>query len=181
MMKFFESMNFPRAVILVSLVTSGVLGYFVNQRTARLDEIEAELKRVPGIVQDIQRLGIEVDQYMELAAGSGNVDVNDITSFIRITGASDLVGIGELEIIPSDKKVAADIVDNMYKIRPAQKNQRYTRSKIGNFLYKLESDNPRLKVTQLQLDPFKALKPGEIGNDEWKFEAMVTARSQVSK
>ncbi len=180
MSDFFRNMNFPRAVIVVSLLVSAVLGYFVKEKTDRLAEILVELERTPDLVREIQELGIEVDQYQELAKGSGDLDETDFTTFIRVTAADDLAGIGELEIIPSEKSPRSDIRDQMYKIRPAERSQKYSLSTLGNFLFMLEDNNPRLKVTHIKLDPFQNLKPGQVGNDQWKFEATVTARSQVA-
>ncbi len=179
MSDFFRNLNFPRAVILVSLVAAGVLGYLLVQRSARLEEIHSELRRAPQLAQEIQNLGIELDQYQQLAKGSNSLDTSDFSTFIRKTAATKLVGIGEVEVIPSERSPARDIVDKIYKIRPATKNQSYVRGKIGNFLYKLEADNPRLKVTDIQMTPADKIRPGEVGNDQWTFEASVTARAQV--
>lgn len=179
MIDFFRNLNFPRAVILVSLVASCVLGYLLAQRAARLDEIQSELRRTPQLVQEIQNLGIELDQYQQLAKGSNSLDTSDFSTFIRKTAATNVVGIGEVEVIPDERSPARDIVDKTYKIRPATRNQSYVRAKIGNFLYKLEADNPRLKVTDVQMTPAQKIRPGEVGDDRWTFEATVTARAQV--
>ena len=52
-MDFFTNMNVPRLVTLVSLIGSCVLGYFVYERTARLEEIHRETAQVPGLVKEI--------------------------------------------------------------------------------------------------------------------------------
>ena len=36
-----------------------------------------------------------------------------------------------------------------------------------------------MRVTKFDLTPFGKLKSGEVGNDEWSFEASITSRSQV--
>ena len=179
MKDFFGNMNFPRAVIIVSLLASAVLGYFVRERTDRLAQIHEELRRVPELVKSIQQLGITHTQYQEAAAGKAGVSDNDYDPYIRRIAADDLVGIGQVQIDPSKKK-SKDTEDRIYKIKPAQKNQKYYRAKIGNFLYKLETDSRRVKVTRFKLTPHKKLKPGDVGNDQWTFEATITSRMQIT-
>ncbi|HED66633.1 MAG TPA: hypothetical protein ENJ09_13885 [Planctomycetes bacterium] len=182
MKEFFQTMTLPRAVILCSLIASIVLGYFAQQKSSRLEEIQRELAQVPSIAKEIQRLGIEVQQYQELAQGSTTGADFDFSGYIRSIAADDtLVGIGQVSIDPITRTPSKDIEDKIYRIRPANQNQRYQRSRIGNFLYKLEADSRRVKVTSIKITPAeKNRRPGEIGSDEWTFEASITSRSQVS-
>jgi hypothetical protein len=179
---FFRHMNFPRAVILLSLMASAVLGYFVYEKKARLAEIERELALVrTKVAKEIQQMGIELAQYQELGTGSTTGAEFDFDPYIRSIAATEtLVEIGEVEISPTTKSPSKDVKDSIYKIKPFNKNKRLTRSRIGNFLYKLEADSRRVKVTSLKLTPFKKIKPGEVGEDVWTFEAAITSRSQVS-
>jgi len=178
---FFTNLSFPRAVILLSFIASGVLGYYVRRDTDRLDQIHRELRDVPGIVQEIQRLGIEVEQYRQLADANSTTKGADFdfTTYIRSIAADPLVGIGQVKVDPSTRSAAKDIIDRVYKIRPNNKNQRYGRQRIGNFLYKLEAESRRVRVTRFIMTPFDKIKPGDIGSDEWSFEAAITSRSQV--
>ncbi len=180
MIDFFRNMSFPRAVIVVSLLASCALGYFVREKTTRLAEIESELARVPDLVTDIQRLGVELTQYQEVANGDTVGADGDFDPYIRGIAASPFVGIGQLLVNPSQRNPAKDIEDRIYSIKPAQKTQKYHQSKIGNFLYKLEADSRRVKVTRFKLTPFKKVNPGEVGQDQWTFEITITSRSQVA-
>ena len=181
-MGFLRNMNFPRAVIFVSFTASAVLGYFVYEKRSRLAEIERELYEVEHtLAKEIQQMGIELAQYQELGTGSTTGAEFDFDPYIRSIAATEtLVEIGEVEISPLRKNPSKDVQDSIYKIKPFNKNKRLTRSRIGNFLYKLEADSRRVKVTSLKLTPFKKVKPGEVGEDVWTFEASITSRSQVS-
>jgi len=180
MLNFFRNMSFPRAVILVSLVASCVLGYFVREKTQRLDEVHSELKKVPALVTEIQQLGIELTQYQDIANTDNVGSDGDFDPYIRATGADPFVQIGQLSVSPSQRNPEKDIVDRIYTIKPAQKTQKYHQSKIGNFLYKLEADSRRVKVTRFKLTPFKKVNPGEVGSGQWTFEATITSRSRVA-
>ena len=57
--------------------------------------------------------------------------------------------------------------------------QRSRRASIANFLFTLEQDSRRVKVTSIRIDPFAKLKPGELGGDEWTFEAEITSRRKI--
>jgi len=180
MMGLFRNMTFPRGVILVSLVSSAVLGYFVWARGSRLDEIHQELRQVKTVCREIQELGVELDQLQRAKKREGLTEYqNDPETYIRSIGAHERVGIGQLDTTPSVKTPMRGVEDRIYRIRPANKTQRYSRSQIGNFLYQLEAESRRVRVTSLKLLPFKKLKAGEIGDDVWTFEAAITSRSQV--
>lgn len=177
MSDFFRQMNFPRAVILVSLLASVVMGWFVYEKTARLEEVHGELERVPAVVREIQRLGIELQQYEDISGPGTEADF-DYDPYIRSIAAAPRVGIGQVRIDPSQRDYSRDVEDRTYQIRLQNKTQKYHQSKIGNFLYKLESDNRRVKVTRLKLTPAETVRPGEIGRDSWTFEAAITERRQ---
>ena len=178
-MGLFRDMTFPRGVILVSLVASAVLGYFVWARGSRLEEIHEELREVKSVCRQIQELGVELDQLQRAKKREGLAAQNDPETYIRSIGTHERVGIGQIEITPSTKTPMRGVEDRIYKIRPANKSQRYSRSQIGNFLYQLEAESRRVRVTSVKLLPFKKLKAGEIGDDVWTFEAAITSRSQV--
>lgn len=179
MSDFFRNMTFPRLVVLFSLVASAVLGYFVWVKGERLEEVQRELARTPELVKEIQELGIELTNYQEVARGEilKGEDL-DFETYIRTIAADPRVEIGQLDLSPREQPQAGGIVDRVYTIKPDNPNQRYHRSRIGNFLYKLEAESRRVKVTRLALRPKGRLKPGELGDDLWSFEAEITMRTK---
>ncbi len=182
MKNFLRNMTFPRGVILVSLVASLGLGVLVFQRKTRLREIEGELLGVPNLVKEIQQLGIEYTNLKQIASGEiVRGEQLDIETYIRQQAADKMVEIGQVDITPSAPRAfTGGVEDRVFKIKPANTNQRYQRSRIGNFLYKLEADSRRVKVTNLKLTPAnKRLKSGEVGDDLWTFEAAITVRTKV--
>lgn len=174
------SLNFPRIVIIVALSLSGALGWLVYQRANRLEEIQTELKQVPNLVRDIQKLGIELNNYQEAASGEIlKGEDYDAETYIREIAADQAVNIGQVRTQPSTKSPYRDVEDHIYKIQPDTRNPRFTRSQIGNFLYKLEADSRRVRVTSLKLTPANKIKPGQIGDDIWTFDAAITTREKV--
>ena len=179
-MSFLRGMSFPRVVFIVSVLASAVLGWFVYQRTQRLRQVERELARVEEVIKEIQEDAIFLDKLMKIADGEVlKGDQDDPETYIRSVAAADRVSVGQVNTTVSKRSPERQIEDRIYTIKPANKNQRYHRSQIGNFLYKLESDSRRVKVTSLRITPFGKLKAGEIGNDEWVFETDITTRSKV--
>ena len=74
------------------------------------------------------------------------------------------------------------VVDKVYRIKSDARERSFQRPRIANFLYTLEFDSRRVKVTSLKLSPSnKRLKPGEIGDDLWTFEAALTVRSKTAE
>ena len=183
-MGFLHDMTFPRWVILTSLLASAVLGYYVYERSNRLEEIHRELDRTPGVVKRIQELGIQLNQLQEQRGGEalrGAGDQIDFETYIRSIAADPKVSVGQVRTSPTKRSPKSGYEDLMIKIVPANKDPRFTRSQIGNFLYKLESDSRRVKVTSLRLEPANRLKPGEIGDDEWTFDVTITVRSSIQQ
>ena len=176
---FFAHLNFPRAVILLCLTGSLVLGWFVFQRSRRLAEVQRELAQVPDLLRDIQTKAFRLDalqirQTTEKFKGQQNAE-----TYIRDIGAHDRAVMGQLDITPQIRPSLAGVEDRVYKIKPSVKTRDYDRSNIGNFLYMLEDNSHRVKVTSINLIPAKKIKPGEIGDDRWTFEAEVMSRSKL--
>ncbi len=185
MKAFFQGMNFPRLIILLSFLASSGLGWNVYDKQERLKEVQQNLKKVPEEVTKMQSLGIELEQYQDQVASSGATTAQDLPSQIRDTAADRLVGIGSLTITPMTPKVyRSKSKDVIYKITPKNKTQSYSRNSIANFLYKLEYENRRIKVTSFNIKPFTGKKssrpkPGEIFSaDRWTFEAEITFRTK---
>jgi len=179
-MGFLRTLNFPRGVIIVSLILSAGLGHLVHKRGRRLEEIQTELKLVPQLVREIQRLGIELNNYQD--GSSGEIlkgEDYDAETYIREIAADPNVSIGQVKTTPSKKSPYRDVEDHIYKIVPDSRNPRFNRSQIGNFLFKLESASRRVRVTSIKITPSSKAKAGEIGDDIWTFEAAITTREKV--
>ncbi len=181
MKSFFANLNFPRAVILFCLLGSMVLGWLVFQRSRRLGEVEDELARVENLLREIQIDAYRLNDLQQLYAKQKFKGQDSAETYIRDIAADDLTKIGQVDIVPRRQVPTAEFEDQIYTIKPMEKTQDFSRSMIGNFFFKLESDSGRLKVTSIHLEPSEKLKAGEIGKDRWTFEAAVTSRSKIEK
>lgn len=176
MKRFFAAMTFPRWVIVISLLGSCVLGWLVWQRTQRLAAVEGELARVKPLVQKIQENAWRLDTLQKAADKEGLKGESDPELYIRRVAQQDNVNIGQVVITPRTTTPERDVEDRHYGIRPNNRTERFSRGHIGNFLYKLEADSRRVKVTDLKITPVDRVRPGEIGADAWTFEATITSR-----
>lgn len=180
-MSFFQRMSFPRIVILVCGLGSLVFGVLVYQRTTRLAEVHAELGKVKDVVREIQTDAYRLADLQRSASAEKFKGQDEPETYIRQVAADGNINMGQVQITSSTKSPARGIEDRVYKITPAEKTQRFTLGQIGNFLYKLEADSRRVRVTYFKLQPFEKVTPGQVGKDAWNFEAELTTRSKDEK
>ncbi len=176
---FFGRMNFPRAVILTCSFGSLVLGGLVYLRTARLSEIESQLRRVRDVLKEIQTDAYRLSDLLRAASAEKFKTQDEPEAYIRGIAAGNDTKIGQVDIQHHTSSPFRGVEDRIFKIKSQIKNQRFRRVNISNFLYKLEADSRRVKVTSIKLTPFEKLEPGELGKDEWVFEVELTSRSKV--
>jgi len=177
MKNFFANMTFPRAVIVVSLLTSAILGYMLWTSSNRLTEVNEQVRGIKADVRAIQELALQLDGLQRLASDGPNVaQQSAYVQYVTETAQSDHVNIGSLQTTPSTTNPMSGVVDRHLKVKPAARDASFFRANIGNFLYKLEQGSNRVKVTSIKMTPAQKLRPGEIGNDKWEFDAEITAR-----
>jgi len=180
MIDFFKNLNFPRGVILLSLIGSCALGWYVYEGSQRVEELAAEKAEAARIVTQIHQLGFAVE---ELAALRGNSNVigvdDDIELRVRQIAKERNIAIGDVDISKNTRsvKAARDLEDVIYTLRPRDTEAEFSRARIGNFLYRLDESN-RLVVTKIELNPADRLRPGEIGNDLWDYTIEVSSRQR---
>lgn len=179
MKSFFARMSFPRAVILFCSLGSLVLGVLVYLRAQRLREVKDELTRVPTLIKEIQTDAYRLSDLLRSASTDTLRAQSEPESYIRAIAVDNKINMGQIDIVKTPKSPAKGIEDMIYKITPQTKTQRFSRGAIGNFLYKLEADSRRVKVTRIKLTPFEKVAPGEVGKDSWVYEAELTTRSKV--
>ena len=179
MKNFFGKLNFPRVVILLCTLGSLALGALVFQRVQRLSQVQTELHQVPNLLKEIQTEAYRLSDLERIASAEKFKSQSEPETYIRTIAADDKIKIGQVEFNQSTNSPFKGVEDRVFKIKPQTKTQRYYRSQIGNFLYKLESDSRRVKVTSVKLTPFEKLDPGELGKDEWVFEVELTSRAKV--
>lgn len=180
-MGFFEQMNFPRWVILIMLTASAVLAWFVSESSARLDEVELELKQTPSLAQEIQKKALRLDALQSLADKEGMKGETNPELYIRKIAALPNVSIGQVNVNPSRYTPFKGVDDFRYKVDPTSKTDSFSRQKIGNFLYMLEAETRKMRVTSVEIDPANRVRMGEIGGDRWTFEVQLTSRQKADE
>jgi len=171
-------MSFPRAVILFCSLGSLTLGALVYTRSKRLDQVQDELKLVKDLVKEIQVDAYRLDDLQRRASAEKFKAQDQPESYIRSIAGQAYIEMGQLDFSKRFDTPARGVRDTIYKITPQSKTQHYNRGQIGNFLYRLETDSPRVKVTRIKLTPFDKVSPGEVGKDRWNFEAELTTRTK---
>lgn len=179
MSNFLGRMSFPRAVILFCSLGSLVLGVLVYLRTQRLEEIKSELRQVEGVMREIQTDAYTLNDLQRIEGAEKFKAQSAPQSYIRSIGTDDKIRMGQLDVGENTNTPFRGVEDKVYTIKPMSKTQKYTRGQVGNFLWKLENDSRRVKVTRVKLTPAEKLSPGQLGKDEWIFEAELTTRSKV--
>ena len=178
-MSFFQRMSFPRAVILLCSLGSLAFGVLVYLRTARLAEVHSELISVKNVVKEIQTDAYRLAELQKAASAESLKGQDEPETYIRQVAVDGAINLGQISITKGTKNPARGIEDSSYTIKPTEKTQRFTLGQVGNFLYKLEADSRRVKVTQLKLTPYEKISPGQGGKDSWNFEAELTTRTKT--
>jgi hypothetical protein len=182
MKSFFKNMNLARAIMLFSLVGVLVLGVIGWQRHTRLSELRAHYEQdVDKVVRQVMQLGRRHTQLSAAMRKEELAGQSDLESYIRKYAAADRVEIGNVNIAMSTDPRTKGVVDKKYTIKPSDKDRSFSRTMVANFLYRLESESRRVKVTEIALElAEKRLKAHEIpADDKWTFEAELTSRQRV--
>lgn len=183
MKSFFQNMNFARGLILVSAVGTPAIGIYCWQMRGEVAELREalETKMVPTVqtlMQSAQRhTELEKLKKGESLVGSGETDMN---TYIRRVGAKDHVEIGELNVTSQETALTSGIVDKRFTIKPDSPTASFDRLRIVNFLYSLEDESRRVRLTRVKLEVAdqKGLKPHEIPKDLWRFDCELTSRQR---
>ncbi len=178
------NLNFPRVVIIFSIIGSLVLGWFDNQTTARLSEArEAADSKVQKIVAEIKTKSHQLAQLREKVdndkIGSGQESPE---AYIRGLAQHNHVSLGEVDIEASTKP-GQGIVDTIFTIKPSRrlKGRGFKLDQIGNFMYKLEAESQQVRVTHVKLTPLDKVDPHEYPSGSWVFEVQLTSRKRVQE
>ena len=178
MKQFFARMSFPRAVIVFCTLGSLALGALVFLKERRLSQIETELQRVQEVLKQTQINAYRYDELERQSRDEKFKGQSAADTFIRNTAQQDKINMGQVDITNKTTNFAPGVDDKIYTVKPGSKRN-HSLLQIGNFLYTLEKDSSRVKITRLKLTPAEKLSPGEIGKDQWIFEADLTTRIQT--
>ena len=175
--EFLKNMNLARWIILLTVPFGIGLAVYANGNTSVVEERDRALqKRIPDMLSRIQQLAIDHSQLSDELNAEGIKDLS-AGSYIRKVATSRNVEIGDVRINESKRSPFTGIEDNIYTIRPSDSERGFQRVKVSNFLYKLEEDSNRVKVTDISMDIIqRRVKNHIVPNDSWTFTAQVTTR-----
>lgn len=185
-MSFFRGFNFARFIILLSYLGAIPLGWNAWEQFQKNEEMKAALARGGEVERQVDRIRESSQVYTKLMAerrGEGLIGADaDVQSYIIKKAYDDAVELGDINIsVGSPRGIGKGVREIRYEVEPSDRERSFQRTSIANFLYILEQDTQRLKVTDLTLNiDQKGLKPEQIPDrDYWKFDATVTTRQKV--
>ena len=154
MKAFFKNLNLARAIMLFSIVGALALGFYGWQRHRQVAELRQHYQEdVAKVVREVMQLGRKHTQLTLAARKDSLTGQADLESYIRSIAAADRVDIGNVNISNSAPASSLKgVVDKTYLIKHSDKDRSFSRSMIANFLYKLESDSRRVRVTDIKLE-----------------------------
>lgn len=174
--------NFARALILLCLVGSIPLGWYGWKQYKVNSALKSDLAiggRIERLVQEIQRNAyVYSTKLKEQSAESLAGESNPIT-YIRTVATQDKIELGQIDVDPSEKPRSKGIVDKIYRITPDNKQRTFGRGALANFLFTLEKESQRVRVTEIKLEnEDHRVKPEDVPNDMWTFSAEITSRQR---
>jgi len=180
MKAFLASMNLARWIILTSVLTSCLLGFFGwKLHQERVDLEEALQVRVPKMAQDIQVLALRCSKLNEELLREGLTGQSNPEEYIATLAINSNVALGSVRISASSGNPAKDIIDRKYKIEPQDPKTGHKRDRIANYMWLLEQQSRRVRVTNIRLDQKGKFEPWETADDLWEWEVEVTSRQKL--
>jgi hypothetical protein len=88
------------------------------------------------------------------------------------------VSLGRIDIFTSEANNKSGYTDQKFRVKPKDPNEEYQRFQIANFLYTLEADSNRVRVTSLDIKVPGRPDPETIPNDRWTFDCELTVREK---
>ncbi len=192
----FKNFNLARWIILFSVVGSlalGVVGYLQSSslRALRSDLEKSGVRKnaagsyddsdVAKLVRELDTLGRKHSQLAKAKRAEGFTETEGLNNYIERAIVQDGVELGDHGTDPSTVNVTKGIVDKKIRIKPNSRDKVFQRSKIANFLYKLEADSRRIRVTDLviELGGKSKVREHEVPEEgNWTYEVEITSRQR---
>lgn len=181
MKEFFRSMNFARWSILFSLLgTLALLWLGLWQRSVLTEMTEGLDGGASKVTKQIAQLARKHSQLSESLKGENLQGEADMQSYIYKVAGTDRVEVGNLTLnVPTAEQFSKGIVDKKINIRPDNRERTFARTTIANFLYTLEQQSRRVKVTMITIENAdRRVKNHEIPKEQWTFLADITSRQR---
>lgn len=177
-MSFLQHLNLARLIIIGSLIGSVFLGWRGFEAQTELDELRPVFKSQLGkVCREIEELSKLNTKLVGDVKGDKLLSQASPESYIRGCADHPSVQIGDVDMNSRRKPGQGGIVDKVTSIRPFDRKKKFSHYKIAQFLYRLETDSPQVKVTSIKLDLIGGNKDlDKIPRDEWTYDIEVTNR-----
>ncbi|MCE9594030.1 MAG: hypothetical protein K8S98_07550 [Planctomycetes bacterium] len=187
MKAFFHNMTVERWVILTSFIVAlglGGVGFFKFHRERV--ELEDALKAdVIKLAQDTQASAMKYSKlYKEADLQELTGSQSNMESFVRTLATRKEASLGQIDvrISESPNTLRKGVQDLRYTLQPQNRERAFSRIGIANYLYLLESESRRLRVSHLRLtlSP-KNLKEWDFppnNPEQWFWDAEVLSRQK---
>lgn len=180
-------MNLARWVILVALLASVGLGFWGWSLHGERMELVAALEiEVPKRAQNIQVLSLRHSELRKDYDREGLRGQADAETYLRrlATHKDVVLGGADIKSMP-DRSPAKGVVDRKYSIssQGGRKSGRgatgFDRARIANYLWLLEQQSRRVRVTSVRLEPIDKTDPWIAASDLWSWDVEVTSRQKL--
>lgn len=170
-------------MIVLLVLGSAYLGWMAYGQRQTLNTLRANLAQgglVPKTVAEIQQSAELYTLYKDRGASDALLKGGeDMLSYINQIASHQHVNVGRVDIDPArESDIGKDVSERTYRVTPNDQKATFGRLNIANFLFKLEEDSPRVKVTQIEIKPKDNPKVGERPQDEWQLKLSVSKRSR---
>tara|TARA_R110002126_G_scaffold28577_8_gene95346 strand:+ start:6206 stop:6805 length:600 start_codon:yes stop_codon:yes gene_type:complete len=193
-MSFFQGFNTVRVLILLFLIGSIPMGMQVWKREQGIRTLAAqvghhrnfEARSVQGSelvarVDSIITLAKEHSELQKSLKGEGIRGNDSPMVYVRTIAKDSKINLGRVEINASEKDYGG-FIDKIFSITPQDSKTTFTRQAISNFMYKLESDSRRVRVTKFNIDATdengRRPKIDVLPSDLWSFDCEISIREQ---
>lgn len=184
-MRMFKGMTFARAMILLCLLGSVVLGYYDVQEFNQIREERKALLPRGTIEILVRRIQQNSKLYSELykKKGEEGLGQDDPTVYITKIATDPKIIIGRVDVNAKEKILSQGMVDKIFTISPYNKEIPYTLTHIANFLWSLEDRSRRVRVTDFKIEALNdsnkpRVKNSEMPSEFWSFSCQVTSRER---
>jgi hypothetical protein len=190
---FLSGFNSSRAMIVVFVIASFVLGFRAYENQAAVDQARVRLglgaDSIPqqGLNAEVhgtlRKIIHESKRYTRLQSeleGEGVAREGSPQSYIRSIAKHQQIGLGRIEVNTTPpKQIKPGSMDRELRIRPQDAKSSFSRLQACNFMYKLEEGSNRIRVTEFELATADRTEAEEIPNDRWTFDCRVTMREKA--
>lgn len=170
-----------RIMIVLLVLGSCFLGWTAHKQQQRIQFLRSALAPnglVPKTVASIQQNAENYANYKDRAA-SDQLKDQDPSVYIRALAGHPNINIGRVEVNFTESESGRGVSQRNYQITPTESRATFDRRNIANFLYKLEEDSRRVKVTSIELNNASSrVEPGARPQDLWQLKATISMRER---